>query len=50
MGVPGGAPLYSLSVAWVSDCEALAPKRVLRRSFGFVQCVAKLLSSFSEFG
>jgi len=23
MGVPGGAPLYSLSVAWVSICEAL---------------------------
>jgi hypothetical protein len=30
--VPGGAPLYSLSVAWVSICEALTPKRVLRRS------------------
>ncbi len=32
MGVPGGAPLYSLSVAWVSICEALAPKRVLHLS------------------
>ncbi len=31
-GVPGGAPLYSLSVAWVSICEVLAAKRVLRRS------------------
>jgi len=30
--VPGAAPLYSLSVAWVSICEALAPKRVLLRS------------------
>jgi len=30
--VPGGASLYSLSVAWVSICEALAPKRVLCRS------------------
>ncbi len=29
MGMPGGASLYSLSVAWVSSCEALAPKRVL---------------------
>jgi len=30
--MPGGASLYSLSVAWVSSCEALAPKRVLRCS------------------
>jgi len=27
MGVHGGAPLYSLSVAWVSIFEALAPKK-----------------------
>jgi len=32
MGVSGGAPLYSLSVAWVSICEVLAPKRVLHHS------------------
>ncbi len=32
MGMPGGASLYSLSVAWVSSIEVLAPKRVLRRS------------------
>ncbi len=32
MGMPGGASLYSLSVAWVYSCEALAPKRVLRHS------------------
>ncbi len=25
--MPGGASFYSLSVAWVSYCEALAPKR-----------------------
>jgi hypothetical protein len=25
--LPGGASLYSLSVAWVSSCEALALKR-----------------------
>jgi len=32
MGMPGGASLYSLSVAWVSSIEALTLKRVLRRS------------------
>ncbi len=32
LGVPGGAPSYSLSVAWVSICEVLVPKRVLRCS------------------
>jgi len=29
MGMPGGASLYSLSVAWVSSFGALAPKRGL---------------------
>jgi len=29
MGMPGGASLYSLSVAWVSSIGALAPKRGL---------------------
>jgi len=28
-GMPGGASLYSLSVAWVSSFGALAPKRGL---------------------
>jgi hypothetical protein len=27
MGMPGGASLNSLSVAWVSYCEVLTPKR-----------------------
>ena len=42
----GGASLYSLSVAWVSSFEALAPKRVFASQLGLVLCVTKLRSSF----
>jgi len=36
MWLPGGASLYSLSVAWVSSFEELMPNRVLRRSLALL--------------
>jgi len=50
MGMPGGASLYSLSVAWVSSCEALTPKRILRRSVALFCVLPSYFSSFQEFG
>jgi hypothetical protein len=47
MGMPGGASLYSLSVAWVSSIGALAPKRVLRRSLALF-CVLPSYYQASE--
>ncbi len=38
LGMPGGASLYSLSVAWVSSFDPLAPK-AWRPTLGFVLVV-----------
>ncbi len=45
--MPGGASLYSLSVAWVSSIEALAPKRVLHSSLALF-CVLPSYYQASE--
>ncbi len=46
IGVPGGASLYSLSVAWVSSLGRSRLKGVCASYLGFVMCVAELRSSF----
>jgi len=44
LGMPGGASLYSLSVAWVSNFDPLAPK-AWRPSFGFVLVLLSLIET-----